>query len=75
MENSGRKIKLTGYFCSDTVFDLSKRVLRDVEITILEEDLEPIQNLFKIYAPIQNKINETGLQQDFEYFSREMRLK
>ena len=34
------------YFCSDTVFNLSKRVLSDMEIKILEKGLD--------YAPVQN---------------------
>ena len=35
---------LTGYFCSDTVFNLSKKVLSDAEIKVLEKRLD--------YAPI-----------------------
>ena len=44
------KTSLSGYFCSDTVFNLSRRVLAEIEIKILEKGLG--------YAPIQNKINE-----------------
>ena len=40
----------TGYFCSDTAFNLSKKVLSDAEIKLLEKGLD--------YAPIQRKINE-----------------
>ena len=39
---------ISGYFCSDTVFNLSKKVLPDIEIKILEEGLD--------YAPIQTKL-------------------
>ena len=44
------KTRLPCYFCSDTVFNLSRRVLTEIEIKILEKVLD--------YAPIQNKINE-----------------
>lgn len=57
MGNSNSKSRSTGYFCSNTAFSLSKRVLREVEIRILEEGLN--------YVPIQNKIYEHGLQQEF----------
>ena len=40
---------LEGYFCSDTVFNLSWKVLIDPEVQILEKRLD--------FAPIQNKIN------------------
>ena len=59
--------RLTGHFCSDTVFNLSKKVLSDAEIKVLEKRLD--------YAPIQNKINEPELRRDFENFFRQMRLK
>ena len=49
--------RISGYFCSDTVFNLSKKVLSDMEIKILEKGLD--------YAPIQNKINEPELRRDF----------
>ena len=48
--NEGR---LVGYFCSDTVFNLNKKVLTDTEIRVLEKGLD--------FAPIQNKINEPEL--------------
>ena len=35
--NEGR---LVGYFCSDTVFKLSKKVLTDTEICVLEKSLD-----------------------------------
>ena len=41
-------------------------MLTEIEIKILEKGLG--------YAPIQNKINEPELKQDFEEFYRKMRL-
>ena len=32
--------RISGYFCSDTVFNLSKKVLSDMEIKILEKGLD-----------------------------------
>ena len=32
--------RLTGYFCSDTVFNLSNRVLSESEIGVLEKGLD-----------------------------------
>ena len=49
--------RLQGYFCSDTVFNLSNRVLSE------NEDFEPIQR----------KINEPELRKDFEVFCRRLR--
>ena len=45
--------RLTGYFCSETVFNLSHRVLTDAEIKVLEKGLD--------FAPIQRKISEPEL--------------
>ena len=53
------------YFCLDTVFNLSKKVLSDAKIKVLEKGLH--------YAPIKNKINEPELR-DFENFCRQMNL-
>ena len=55
--NEGR---LVGCFCSDTVFNLSKKLLTDTEIRVLEKCLD--------FSPIQNKINEPKLRTDFEDF-------
>ena len=66
-QNNTYENRLTGYFCSDTVFNLSKMVLSDAEIKVLEKGLD--------YAPIQNKINEPELRWDFENFCRQVRLK
>ena len=65
--NNTDSTRLTGYFCSETVFNLSNRVLSDAEIKVLEKGLD--------YAPIQNKINEPELRNDFNEFCRRMRLK
>ena len=66
-QNTTYENRLTGYCCLDTVFNLSKKVLSDAEIKVLEKGLD--------YAPIQNKINEPELRRDFENFCRQMRLK
>ena len=65
--NSSGSDRISEYFCSDTVFNLSKKALTDIEIKVLEKGLD--------YAPIQNKINEPELRKDFEDFCRRMRLK
>ena len=59
--------RLTGYFCSDTIFTLSNRVLSDNEIKALEKGLD--------FAPIQRKTNEPELRSDFWEFCRRMRIK
>ena len=66
--NAIGKTKFSGYFCSDTVFNLSRKVLTDSEIKVLEKG-------YADYAPIQSKINKPGLRNDFEEFCRRMRLK
>ena len=50
-----------------TLFNLSKKVLTNIEIKVIEKGLD--------YAPIKNKINEPELRRDFEGFCRRMRLK
>ena len=60
-------IRMTGYFCSDAVFNLSKRILTDIQTKVLEKGLD--------FAPIQRKINEPELRQDFADFSRRMHTK
>ena len=64
--NSSSK-RIGGYFCSDTVFNLSSKVLTDTEINILEKGLD--------VAPIQNKTNQPELRKRFEEFCRRMRIK
>ena len=44
------KWRLVGCFCSNTVFNLIRKVLTDIELKILEKGFD--------FAPIQNKINE-----------------
>ena len=65
--NSTETTRLTGHFCSDTLFNLSNRVLTDAGISVLEKGLD--------YAPIRNKISQPELRTDFEEFCRKMRLK
>ena len=64
--NSSSK-RIGGYFCSGTVFDLSSKVLMDIEINILEKGFD--------FAPILNQINEPELRRDFEEFCRRTRIK
>ena len=59
--------RISGYFCSDTVFNLSHKVLTETEIKILEKGLDD--------APIQKKINEPKLRKDFSEFCWSMRNK
>ena len=59
--------RLTGQFSSETIFDLNDRVLTDAEIKILEKGLD--------FAPLQCKINEPELKQDFKGFCKSMWLK
>ena len=63
--NSSSK-RIGGYFCSDTVFNLSSKVLTDTKINILEKGLD--------VAPIQNKTNQPELRKRFEEFCRRMRI-
>ena len=66
-ENINVSSRIQGYFCSNTVFNLSKKVLSKPEIKVLEKGLD--------FVPIQNKINEPELRKDFEEFCRRMRIK
>ena len=65
--NATEKIRLSGYFCSDTIFNLNRKILADSKIKVLEKGLD--------YVPIQSKINEPKLRNDFEEFCRRMHLK
>ena len=58
--------RLSGSFVSDTVLNLSRKVLTDTEMKVLEKGLD--------FAPIQRKLNESELQRDFKDFCRCMRL-
>ena len=59
--------RMKGYFCSDTVFNLSNKVLSQTEISVLEKGLGLV--------PTPNMINEADLRRDFNEFSRKMRCK
>ena len=65
--NLSDESRISGYFCSDTVFNLINRVLSEREIKILGKGLD--------YAPIQRKINEPKLKSDFEESRRCIRIK
>ena len=54
MDNSGR---LKGYFCSDVVFNVSHKVLSDLEISVLRKGLG--------FSPTPTFINEADLRRDF----------
>ena len=62
--NATEKTRLSGYFCSETIFNLSQKVLTNSEIKVLEEGLD--------YATIQSKIKEPELRN--ESFSEECAL-
>ena len=66
-QNTTYENRLAGYFSWDTVFNLSKKILSDAEIKVLEKGLD--------YAPIQNKINEPELRRNSENVCRQMSLK
>ena len=59
--------RMKRYFCSDTIFNLINKVLREDEIKILEKSLN--------FAPIQRKVNEPELTDIFQNFCRFMRIK
>ena len=59
--------RISRYFCSDVVFNLSHRLLTEAEINVPEKGLD--------YAPIQKKINEPEISKDFSEFYRRMRNK
>ena len=59
--------RLTGYFCLDTIFNLSNKVFPDNEIKVLEKGLD--------FAHIQRKTNEPELKPDFGEFCHHIRIK
>ena len=65
--NSTETSRLKGCFCSEIVFNLSKKVFTKTEIKVLEKGLD--------YAPVQDKVNEPELRSDFEEFCWRMRFK
>ena len=48
------------HFCSDSVFNLSRRIFAETDVKVLEKGLN--------FTPIQNKINEKELRADFNEF-------
>ena len=56
-----------GSFSSDSVFNLSKKVLSETETEVLEKGLG--------FSPTPSFINEADLQRDFDDFARKMRCK
>lgn len=67
MNNMNSHCRLTKYFCSETVSNLSKKVQTEQEIEILRKGFGS--------ADIENEINKSELQQNFEEFSHKIRLK
>lgn len=67
MNNTNSHGRLTKYFCSETISNLSKKVQTEQEIEILKKGFSS--------AHIENEINESELQQNFEEFSHKIRLK
>ena len=67
VQKPGKSEKLKDYFCADTFFNLSKKVLTETEIKVLERGLG--------FVPTPNLINEADLRRDFEDFSRKMRCR
>ena len=58
---------IKGSFSSDSVFNLSRKVLSKTEIKILEKGLG--------FSPTPSSINEADLQRDFDDLARKMRCK
>ena len=56
-----------GYFCTDVVFNLSHKVLADLEISVLGKELGS--------SPTLTFINEADLKRDFVGFARKMSSK
>ena len=59
--------RLCGYFCSETIFNLSNQVPTDAEIKVLEKDLD--------CAPTKKKLNESEVTSDCNEFCRRIHLK
>ena len=58
---------IKGSFSSDSVFNLSKKVLSKTEIKVPDKGLG--------FSPTPSSINEADLQRDFDDFARKMRSK
>ena len=56
--------RIEGHFCSDDVFNLSRRILSEKDIKVLEKSLH--------FSPIQNKINKRT---NIDEFCGDMRTK
>ena len=61
------RVKVQGLFCLEVVFNLSHRVLSDLEIEVLSKGLD--------FSPTPSFINKVDLKMDFADFSRKMRCK
>ena len=59
--------RLQDSFCSKTIFNLSQRVLSDIEVKVLKKRLD--------FTPIQKSVNEPELRKDFEDFCRRMHIR
>ena len=65
--NCSHDIRISGYFCLDTVIKLRRRMLSEDKIKVLEKGLD--------FAPIQNKVNQHELRKHFDEFCPQMRIK
>ena len=69
--NKAKRLSSVNYITKtiqfNIVFNLSRKVLIDIEIKVLKKELD--------FAPKQNKTNEPELRADFEEFARRMRTK
>ena len=54
-------------FCSRTVFNLSHKILTEIELKLLEKGLD--------FAPVKRTLNQSGLRKDSEEICRRMRYK
>ena len=61
------KGRISGLFCSKTVFNLSHKILTEIEIKVLEKGLD--------FVSVQRTLNDPDLRNDFEEFCRRMRCK
>ena len=59
--------RFSGNFASDTMFNLSRKVLTDTEIKVMVIDFD--------FVPTQKKLNELKLWTDFKEYYRHVRLK
>ena len=59
--------RFEGYFYSKSFFNLNIKVLAEIEIYVLEENLE--------FAPTPTKISEIDLRSNFDKLVRKMRYK